>query len=114
MDPKQKKDQKHEEDPEDLENYEDQKENEDESDDEKPENLDDKEDKRKLIIILEKACLETGKINKKIELLNCDEHRKYINQRLKRDYSTYRPDITHQVKSFFLIFLFLLFFKSAC
>ena len=56
-----------------------------------------KEDKRKIIIILEKACLETGKLNKKIELLNCDEHRKYITTRLKKDYSTYRPDITHQV-----------------
>jgi len=55
------------------------------------------EDKRKLIIILEKACLETGKLNKKIELLNCDEHRKFISTKLKRDYSTYRPDITHQV-----------------
>ena len=64
-----------------------------------PENVspDDVEDKRKLIVILEKACLETGKVNKKIELLNCDEHRKYIATRLKRDYSTYRPDITHQV-----------------
>lgn len=56
------------------------------------------EDKRKLIIILEKAALETGKLNKKVELLNCDEHRKYISTKLKKDYSTYRPDITHQVK----------------
>ena len=62
-----------------------------------PEDIDDTNDKRKLIIILEKACLETGKLNKKVELLNCDEHRKYINTKLKKDYSTYRPDITHQV-----------------
>lgn len=54
-------------------------------------------DKRKVIIILEKACLETGKISKKIELLNCDDHRKYISTHLKKNYSTYRPDITHQV-----------------
>ena len=65
--------------------------------------IEDQDDKRKLIIILEKACLETGKLNKKIELLNCDEHRKYINTKLKKDYSTYRPDITHQV----YIFIFL-------
>lgn len=54
-------------------------------------------DNRKVIIILEKACLETGKLNKKIELLNCDDHRKYITTHLKKNYSTYRPDITHQV-----------------
>ena len=68
----------------------------------KEENLapEDIEDKRKVIIILEKAPLETANLNKKIELLNCDDHRKFITTKLKKDYSTYRPDIVHQVKFF--------------
>lgn len=55
------------------------------------------EDKRKMIIILEKAPLETAMINRKLELLNCDDHRKFIANKLKKDYSKYRPDIVHQV-----------------
>eukprot|EP00940_MAST-03C_sp_MAST-3C-sp2_P001245 g1245.t1 len=54
------------------------------------------EDKRKVIIILEKASLETVKTKKGYELLNCDDHR-HVHKKMKRDFRESRPDITHQV-----------------
>jgi len=43
-----------------------------------------------------KAPLEAVKIRDKWELLNGDDHRNYIKKKLNKDFSMYRPDITHQ------------------
>ncbi|CAG5115756.1 unnamed protein product [Candidula unifasciata] len=56
--------------------------------------LKDTDDKR-LIVILEKASLETVKVGQKYELLCCDRH-SGVGKRIKKDISTRRPDITHQ------------------
>eukprot|EP01125_Pyxidicula_operculata_P009167 TRINITY_DN3036_c0_g1_i1.p1 TRINITY_DN3036_c0_g1~~TRINITY_DN3036_c0_g1_i1.p1 ORF type:complete len:257 (+),score=36.04 TRINITY_DN3036_c0_g1_i1:43-771(+) len=54
------------------------------------------EEKRKLIVILEEACLETVSAkNGGYELLNCDDHQG-IMKKHNRDWSMARPDITHQ------------------
>lgn len=53
-----------------------------------------KSDKR-LIIVLENASLETVKVGKEFQLLNCDRH-KSIAMRGGRDVANCRPDITHQ------------------
>lgn len=50
---------------------------------------------KRLIVILEKASLESVKVGKTFELLNCDKH-KNIAKKFKRDITTCRPDITHQ------------------
>jgi len=50
---------------------------------------------KRLIIILEQANLETIKIGKVYELLNCDRHKNYL-LKYKRDPTYARPDITHQ------------------
>ncbi|XP_060578926.1 ribosomal RNA small subunit methyltransferase NEP1-like [Ruditapes philippinarum] len=50
---------------------------------------------KRLIVILEKASLESVKNGKTFELLNCDKH-KSVAKKFKRDISTCRPDITHQ------------------
>lgn len=50
----------------------------------------------RLIVILENASLETVKVGKDYQLLNCDDHRTLLRKR-KRDPAEYRPDITHQV-----------------
>ncbi|XP_045173344.2 ribosomal RNA small subunit methyltransferase NEP1-like [Mercenaria mercenaria] len=50
---------------------------------------------KRLIIILEKSSLESVKVGKTFELLNCDKH-KSIAKKFKRDIATCRPDITHQ------------------
>jgi len=50
---------------------------------------------KRLIIILEGANLETCKTGKEFSLLNLDEHKGLLN-RSGRDFSTARPDITHQ------------------
>jgi len=54
-----------------------------------------KSSEKRLIIILEGAHLETCKAGKDFSLLNIDEHRGILN-RAGRDFSTARPDITHQ------------------
>ncbi|XP_023326523.1 ribosomal RNA small subunit methyltransferase NEP1 isoform X1 [Eurytemora carolleeae] len=54
-----------------------------------------KKSEKRLIIILEGAHLETCKAGKEFSLLNIDEHRGILN-RAGRDFSTARPDITHQ------------------
>jgi rRNA small subunit pseudouridine methyltransferase Nep1 len=54
-----------------------------------------KKSEKRLIVILEGAHLETCKSHKDFELLNIDEHRGILNK-AGRDFSTARPDITHQ------------------
>lgn len=52
---------------------------------------------RKLIVILDQACLESikGAGGKEYQLLNPDKHKDRI-LRSNRDATTVRPDITHQ------------------
>ncbi|XP_027054588.1 ribosomal RNA small subunit methyltransferase NEP1-like [Pocillopora verrucosa] len=60
-----------------------------------PKTLKEKDSGKRLIVILEKASLETVKNGKSFELLNCDKH-KTIMRKNKKDPATARPDITHQ------------------
>lgn len=59
-----------------------------------------KENSRRLIVVLEQACLETYKPGKtkdaKYVLLNCDDHQSQL-KRLGKDVADARPDICHQV-----------------
>ncbi|XP_072043667.1 ribosomal RNA small subunit methyltransferase NEP1-like [Amphiura filiformis] len=59
-----------------------------------PKKLKNSQEKR-LIVVLERASLETVKANKGYELLNCDHH-KHLMKKFKKDPSQCRPDITHQ------------------
>lgn len=53
--------------------------------------------KKRLIVILENASLETVKTrNGSYELLNCDDHIQIL-KKMNRDWTEARPDITHQV-----------------
>ena len=54
-----------------------------------------KRDSKRLIIVLENACLETIKVGSSYELLNCDRHKQQI-IKYKKDPSQCRPDILHQ------------------
>jgi len=54
-----------------------------------------KKSEKRLIIILEGAHLETCKAGKSFELLNIDDHRGILS-RNGREFSSARPDITHQ------------------
>ena len=54
-----------------------------------------KRDSKRLIIVLENACLETIKVGSSHELLNCDRHKQQI-IKYKKDPSQCRPDILHQ------------------
>ena len=54
-----------------------------------------KKQEKRLIIVLESANLETVKFGKGYGLLNVDEHSGIL-KKLGRDFSTARPDITHQ------------------
>ena len=54
-----------------------------------------KKQEKRLIIVLESANLETIKFGKGYGLLNVDEHSGIL-KKLGRDFSTARPDITHQ------------------
>ena len=49
----------------------------------------------KVILILERACLETGKVGKEFVLLNCDDHHSFLKKH-NRDPADSRPDILHQ------------------
>lgn len=55
---------------------------------------------RRLIVVLERACLETYKVGKakdaKYALLNCDDHQGIL-KKMGRDIADARPDICHQV-----------------
>lgn len=67
-----------------------------------------KESTRRLIVVLERACLEAykvsgsgggaGKKEAKYALLNCDDHQGVL-AKMNRDIADARPDITHQVPS---------------
>ncbi|KAI6080015.1 hypothetical protein LUU34_01439000 [Aix galericulata] len=50
---------------------------------------------RRLLVVLEGASLETVKVGKTFELLNCDKHKAML-LRSGRDPAAVRPDITHQ------------------
>lgn len=54
-----------------------------------------KPNEKRLVIILEKAQLETVKMGHTYELLNCDDHL-HILKKNNRDPGSCRPDITHQ------------------
>jgi len=54
-----------------------------------------KAEEKRLIIVLEGAHLESCKAGKEFSLLNIDEHRGLLS-RNGRDFSSARPDITHQ------------------
>jgi rRNA small subunit pseudouridine methyltransferase Nep1 len=61
--------------------------------------------KRRVIVVLENAYLETVKSKKTegaYELLNCDDHIHTL-KKLNRDFSEARPDIVHQVQPFILL-----------
>ncbi|XP_020659822.2 ribosomal RNA small subunit methyltransferase NEP1 [Pogona vitticeps] len=51
--------------------------------------------RRRLVVILEGASLETVKVGKTYELLNCDKHKSLL-LRSGRDPGAARPDIAHQ------------------
>uniref|UniRef100_A0A3P8X397 18S rRNA (pseudouridine(1248)-N1)-methyltransferase n=1 Tax=Cynoglossus semilaevis TaxID=244447 RepID=A0A3P8X397_CYNSE len=57
--------------------------------------LHDRMAERRLVVILEGASLETVKVGKSFELLNCDQHKNII-IKSGRDPGHIRPDITHQ------------------
>ncbi|XP_028833792.1 ribosomal RNA small subunit methyltransferase NEP1 [Denticeps clupeoides] len=50
---------------------------------------------KRLVVILEGATLETVKVGKAFELLNCDQHKSML-MKNGRDPNKIRPDITHQ------------------
>jgi len=54
-----------------------------------------KNQEKRLIVILEKANLESAKIGKEFELLNCDDHASFLKKH-NREVTSCRPDITHQ------------------
>ncbi|CAB4045936.1 ribosomal RNA small subunit methyltransferase NEP1-like, partial [Paramuricea clavata] len=60
-----------------------------------PKTLKEKDSGKRLIVVLEKASLETVKNGKNFELLNCDHH-KGILKKNGRGIGSVRPDITHQ------------------
>ncbi|KQJ94453.1 ribosomal RNA small subunit methyltransferase nep-1 [Brachypodium distachyon] len=47
------------------------------------------------IFVLERACLEVGKVGKAMQILNSDDHANYLRKQ-NRDPADYRPDIIHQ------------------
>jgi len=64
-----------------------------------PKTAADKENTRRLIVVLENACLEAYKVGKakdsRYQLLNCDDHQGIL-KKLGKDITDARPDITHQ------------------
>jgi rRNA small subunit pseudouridine methyltransferase Nep1 len=60
-----------------------------------PKTLVEKDNQKRLIIILEKANLETIKIGQNFELLNSDKHKPQL-AKYGREMTSGRPDITHQ------------------
>ncbi|XP_065033281.1 uncharacterized protein LOC103983473 isoform X2 [Musa acuminata AAA Group] len=51
-----------------------------------------------VIFVLEKACLEVGKVGKNFQILNSDDHANYLRKQ-NRNPADYRPDIIHQIRS---------------
>ncbi len=61
-----------------------------------PRTLADKTRGERIIVVLEKACLELVQLkNNKVELLNCDDHTNML-VKAGKNVAEYRPDITHQ------------------
>uniref|UniRef100_A0A1X7VND0 Ribosomal RNA small subunit methyltransferase NEP1 n=1 Tax=Amphimedon queenslandica TaxID=400682 RepID=A0A1X7VND0_AMPQE len=58
-----------------------------------PKTLKEKDSQKRLVLVLERANLETIKIGKNFELLNSDKHKSQI---AKYGREAARPDITHQ------------------
>ncbi|KAG8459371.1 hypothetical protein KFE25_013007 [Diacronema lutheri] len=56
---------------------------------------DPKHEKPRLIVVLERACLEMAKVGKDYVLLDCDNHKSFLLKH-KRNPADYRPDILHQ------------------
>jgi hypothetical protein len=54
-----------------------------------------RKDTKRLIVVLENACLETIKVGSSHELLNVDKHKQQI-IKFKKDPANCRPDILHQ------------------
>ena len=55
-----------------------------------------KTSEKRLIVVLEQANLETIKIGKVYELLNCDRHKNHLLKYKRDPNANARPDITHQ------------------
>ena len=68
-----------------------------------PRTLEEKENHKRLIVVLEMACLETVKAGKAFQLLNCDDHLSILRKN-NRNLNDARPDITHQVSARPLLF----------
>ncbi|CAD6251080.1 unnamed protein product [Miscanthus lutarioriparius] len=47
------------------------------------------------IFVLERACLDVGKVGKTMQILNSDDHANYLRKQ-NRNAADYRPDIIHQ------------------
>ncbi|XP_063902536.1 ribosomal RNA small subunit methyltransferase NEP1-like [Zophobas morio] len=60
-----------------------------------PKNQRERDNQKRLIVVLERACLETGKVGKEFHLLNCDDHQNILRKNGK-NIADARPDITHQ------------------
>ncbi|KAF9358756.1 Ribosomal RNA small subunit methyltransferase mra1, partial [Mortierella sp. NVP85] len=58
-----------------------------------------KDKTRRLIVVLESACLETYKVGRdkdaRYQLLNCDDHQGIL-KKMGKEVTDARPDITHQ------------------
>ncbi|KAJ4770394.1 Ribosomal RNA small subunit methyltransferase NEP1 [Rhynchospora pubera] len=57
--------------------------------------IDGSKKKKGVIFVLEKACLEVGKVGKTFQILNSDDHSNYLRKQ-NRNPADYRPDIIHQ------------------
>lgn len=77
-----------------------------------PKTTTEKENTRRLIVVLESACLETYKVGKdkdaRYQLLNCDDHQGIL-KKMGKEVTDARPDITHQVMILFFLFCLKLF-----
>ena len=75
-----------------------------------PKTANEKENTRRLIVVLESACLETYKVGKekdaRYQLLNCDDHQGIL-KKMGKEVTDARPDITHQVKRTWFVFYFI-------
>ncbi|KAF9965588.1 Ribosomal RNA small subunit methyltransferase mra1, partial [Modicella reniformis] len=64
-----------------------------------PKTAAEKDKTRRVIVVLESACLETYKVGRdrdaRYQLLNCDDHQAIL-KRMGREVTDARPDITHQ------------------
>ena len=65
-------------------------------------------EEKRLIVVLEGAHLETVKFGKGFGILNVDEHAGIL-RKSGRDFTSARPDITHQVHSYRIYFIIIVF-----